>query len=583
MKIAANLQPVPVLASFRLPFNLRHVSFWGFTIAIGIFVIPPLVLLVLNSFRQVSVGELGFGLTRLTLGNYIEAYSNPRTFVMLLNSIWFALGSMGTAIVFGGTLAFLSERTDFRFRQWIPVLVLIPLIMPGVVKAIAWIFLLSPRIGLINLPWIALFGKPLVSSASMPAMVWVEGISMSPLAFLLTGSIIQRMDPSLEEAADGSGASRWSVLTRVTVPLMTPALAGVVLLLFIRGIEAFEIPMLMGTDAGIFVFSTNIYYSLRLSFPPEYGQGFSYGMTLVVFTVAALFFYQRALRRSERFTVVTGKGYRPRLLSLGKWKYAALALVSFYGFVGILLPFFILVWASLQPFYVTPSVESLLNLTLDNYAQLFSSTDLVEVILNSIILGVASSGAAMFLAVLASWFIYRTNIAQRKLLEILIFFPYAFPGLVIGVAFMILFLSFDNPIYNTIWIIVLAHILNFLPLASRFTHAAVVQVHKELEEAAWASGAGFWRTLRYIWVPLLIPSLLNGGLFLLILSLKIMSIAALLQGPDSKVLSVHLWGLWNRGSPELASALSVVMVVVLGLLTLVLRRFAQGTAMGRQL
>ena len=583
MKTAVNLQPASILASLRVPFNLRHVSFWGFTIAIGIFVIPPLVLLVLNSFRQVSVGELGFSLSNLTVGNYIEAYSNPRTFVMLLNSLWFALGSMGTAVIFGGTLAFLAERTDFRFRVWIPVLVLIPLMMPGVVKAIAWIFLLSPRIGLINLPWIALFGKPLVSSASIPAMIWVEGISMSPLAFLLIGSIIQRMDPSLEEAADGSGASRWNVLFRVTIPLMIPALAGVVLLLFIRGIEAFEVPMLMGTDAGIFVFSTNIYYSIRHAFPPEYGQGFSYGMTLVVFTVAALFFYQRALRRSERYTVVMGKGYRPRLLPLGKGKYAAGAFVSFYGVVGILLPFFILVWASLQPFYVTPSVESLLNLTLDNYVQLFSGPELFEVLWNSVILGVTSSGAAMFLAVLASWFIYRTNIARRKLLEILIFFPYAFPGLVIGVAFMILFLSFDNPIYNTIWIIVLAHILNFLPLASRFTHAAVVQVHKELEEAAWASGAGFWRTLRYIWVPLLIPTLLNGGLFLLILSLKIMSIAALLQGPDSKVLSVHLWGLWNRGSPELASALSVVMVVVLGLLTLVSRRLAQGTAMGRQM
>lgn len=583
MKAAASIPLRPFAAFFHGRVDWKSLWFWCLTLAVALFVIPPLGLLVLSSFRTVSLGELGFGLSKLTFLNYAEAYSDPKALAMLLNSFWFAVGSMAAAMILGGTLAFLSERTDLRFRGLIPLLVMVPLVMPSVVKGIAWIFLLSPRIGLVNQPWIALFGRPLISSSSIPAMVWVEGISMSPLAFLLIGSVIQRMDPSLEEAADGSGASRWKVLCRITLPLLTPALAGVGLLLFIRGIESFEIPMLMGSEAGIFVFSTNIYHALRDTSPPQFGLGFAYSMTLVGITGAGLLWYQHVLKRSERYTVVSGKGYRPRPFCLGSWKYLAWVFVIFYGVVGILLPFLILTWASLLPFYVPPSLDGLSYVSLANYASLLMSPDLWDALKNTMVLGLVSSGATMFLTVLASWFIYRTNIRHRKLLDTLIFLPYMFPGVILGVAFMIMFLSFENPVYNTIWIIVLAYCVNFLPVASRFTHAAVIQVHRELEEAAWASGAAFWRTLRHIWVPLLLPPLINGALFLLILSTKIMSIAALLQGPDSKVLSVYVWSLWNGGGTGPSSALSVLMICVLGILTLISRGLAQKSALGRQL
>ncbi len=170
---------------------------------------------------------------------------------------------------------------------------MVPLIMPSVVKGTAWIFLLSPRIGLLNMAGMSLgFESPLFSAYSLPAMIWVEGISMSTLAFLLVGATLRQMDPSLEEAGFGSGASSGTVLTRVTLPLMAPGLAGVATLLFIRGLETFEGPMLLRFSNGIFVFSTNIYYSLRTSLPPNYGLGFAYSMTLVVMTLGALIIYQ---------------------------------------------------------------------------------------------------------------------------------------------------------------------------------------------------------------------------------------------------------------------------------------------------
>ncbi|HEX9879340.1 MAG TPA: ABC transporter permease subunit, partial [Candidatus Binatia bacterium] len=206
-----------------------------------------------------------------------------------------------------------------------------------------------------------------------------------------------------------------------------------------------------------------------------------------------------------------------------------------------------------------------------------SAGDFWLVLKNTAILTGVTSVGIMFVAVLASWFIHRTTIRGRKLLDFLMFLPYAVSGMAIGVAFMILFLSFDNPLYNTIWIIVLAYMVNYLPIGSRFTHAAVVQIHKELEEAAWASGAGFWRKLRVIWVPLLIPALVNGALYVGILTMKVLSIAVLLYGPDSTVLSVYLWRVWDAGNPGESAALSVLLVFVLGTLTLLARRLARGS------
>jgi len=557
----------------------KRIIFWGLTSVLGIFVLLPLSLLVLNSFRHVDIGDLGFGLTNFTLSNYIEAYSHPATYKMLLNSFLFAIGSMGVAIFFGGTLAFLSERTDFRWRTLIPLMVMVPLIMPSVVKGIAWIFLLSPRIGLLNVAWNALgFESHLFNAYSLPAMIWVEGISMSTLAFLLFGATLRQMDPSLEEAGFGSGASAGKVLARVTLPLMAPGLAGIGILLFIRGIETFEVPMLLGFSSGIFVFSTNIYYSLRSSFPPDYGLGFSYSMMLVVLTVTALVIYQRQFRRAERYTVVTGKGYRPRTIGLGRWCYVAWGFVGFYLIFAILLPLLILMWGSLLPYYKPPSMKALSLVSMENYQILYESESILSVIKNTIILGGVSSLTIMFLALISSWFVYRTNIAGRKVLDFIVFLPYAVSGIAVGVAFMIFFLSFPNPIYNTIWIIVLAYIVNYLPIGSRFTNAAIVQVHKELEEAAIASGAGFWTRMLRVWVPLLTPALVNGLLFVFILSLKVISIAALLQSSDNMVLAVYIWRLWDAGDSGPSAALAVLMIVFLSALTLLARYFTQSSS-----
>jgi iron(III) transport system permease protein len=556
----------------------RRLAFWLLTAAIGVFVAAPLALLVLNSFRDVKLGDLGFRLTNLTLQNYLQAYGSSGTYSVLLNSIIFALGAMLVALLLGGSLAFLVERTDIGHRGLISALAVVPLAMPGVVNGMAWVLLLSPGNGLLNQVWQALFGHILGSAYSLPAMAWVEGTAMSMLAFLLLGASFRQMDPALEEASRVNGASPLQTLLRVNLPLLKPALAGVTLLLAVRGMEAFEIPMVLGFHDRIFVFATSIYYALHDSYPPEYGLGFAYSMSLVVLALIALSLYQRQLRLSREFVTVSGKGYRPQLLSLGRWRPVAWVAVASYALVIVALPLFILAWASLQGFYRPLSLDVLPALSLKNYLQIASDAAFRSALWNTVLLGCVTTTAILCLSLLASWFIYRSGLAGRRVLDYVIFLPYAFPGIAIGVAFMILFLSFRNPIYNTIWIIILAYVVTFLPIGSRFTHAAMVQIQAELEEAAWLSGAGFWRTMRWVWVPLLKPALIAGGLFLLILSFKALAIAALLQSPDSLVVPVYLWNLWDRGGATGPScALALMLVALISLFPLLARHRSGAT------
>jgi iron(III) transport system permease protein len=390
------------------------------------------------------------------------------------------------------------------------------------------------------------------------------------------------MDPSLEEAAVGSGASMWKTQLRITLPLLMPGLAGVMLLLFIRGIEAFEVPLGLGMASGIYVFSTNIFYTVHGTFPPDYGLGFAYAITLVVVSVLALLLYQRQLRRQERYAVVMGKGYRPRRINLGRGRYLGWGFMFFYVMVAALLPILILVWGSFLPYYKQPSIAALDIVTTKHYMGVLKSPTFYMAIKNTLILGTISCAATMFLSVVSSWFVFRTKMFARRLLDFVVFMPQAISGLVMALGFLIVFLAFPNPLYGTIWLIVIAFTVDRLPTGTRFTHAAVVQVHKELEEAAWASGANFWTTLRRVWLPLMLPALINGGLFVFVLSFKVMSIAAMLRSPTNLVLAVYLWMKWSDQGLGPASATAVLMLIFLGAVTILARRLGERGMRGQE-
>jgi len=256
-------------------------------------------------------------------------------------------------------------------------------------------------------------------------------------------------------------------------------------------------------------------------------------------------------------------------MALGRWRYLGAAFFAAYALLVIGLPFLVLVWSSLQRFYAVPSLAALQNISLANYRAVFEYPAIGLAVWNSMVLALATATLVMGLTAILSWLVLRTRVPGRWLLETIVSLPLVMPGLVVGLAIMICYLALGGGIYGTIWILLIAYMTRFLPYGMRFTSASLLQLHKELEEAAVASGADWFTTLRRIVLPLLKPGLLAGWLYIVIVSVRELSSSVLLYSPDSMVVSVVLWELWQNGQYVQLSALGVMLIAVLFVFVLV--------------
>jgi len=481
----------------------------------------PLAMLLFGSVRTAPLGEPG---AAYTIQNYINAYVDRDFYVLFLNSLKFAIGTCVVSFLIGTYLAWITERTNTPFKKMVMVMALIPFIIPGILSTISWILLLSPRIGLINLAIKGALG--LESSPftiySMGGMIWAEAIHLFPLVFLLMSAAFRNMDTSLEEAALSAGSSMFTTFRRITLPLMRPAMFGVMLIVFIRGIEAFEVPALVGVPAKISVFTTKIFLAIH-QFPSDFGLAGAYGVTLLAISVVGVLLYQKMTRRVERYATVTGKGYRPRVIDLGNWKYLTCASTFFIFSLAVVLPVFILLWSSVIPYYGIPSRALLARLTLDNYKYILDYPLAWTAFKNSFYLSVGSATLVMLLTSVIAWITVKSNIRGRGVLDNMAFIPIAMPGIVLGVSLIWVYLTLPIPIYGTIWVLLLAYITRFMPYGMRAASASMIQINKELEEASLASGGSWPQTFRKIILPLLMPGFVAGWIYISIISLRELS------------------------------------------------------------
>lgn len=541
----------------------------------------PLVMLLYGSLRSAPIGEPG---ATFTIQNYINAYVDREFYVLFLNSLHFGLGTCLVTFLIGTYLAWVSERTNTPFKKLFVVMSLIPFIIPGILSTIAWILLLSPRIGLINLVVQGLFG---LESApfnvySMEGMIWAESIHLYPLVFLLMSAAFRNMDTSLEEAALASGSTTFTTFSRITLPLMRPAMFSVMLIIFIRGIEAFEVPALIGVPARISVFTTKIFLAVH-QFPSDFGLAGSYAVTLLLISTAGVLIYGRITRREERYATVTGKGYRPRVLDLGPWKYVTCASAFLIFFFAVILPVFVLLWSSLIPYYGIPSRELMAKLTLDNYKYILDYPLAWTAFKNSFYLSVAAPTLIMLLTSVIAWITIKTKLPGRALLDTMTFIPIAMPGIVLGISLIWVYLilakmSETTPIlgflniYGTMWVLLLAYITKFMPYGIRAASASMIQINKELEEASFASGGTWFQTFRKVILPLLMPGFTAGWIYISIISLRELSTSILLYSYDSTVLSIMAFDLWEGGQYTYVCALGIMMVSLLIVMALVARK-----------
>ncbi|MBX9759733.1 MAG: iron ABC transporter permease [Beijerinckiaceae bacterium] len=516
---------------------------------LALLVLPPLYFLVTGAVTVEEGGQ-----TRFTLERFGILLAQRGILQSTWNSFVFAIGSAILALVIGGMAAWLVERTNAPLKSLTYLTNVIALGTPYVLYTSAWLLLLA-RSGPINTWYRQFSGETgvLINVYGMGGMILIEGLLWSPLVFLLLGATLRNFNPALEEAARMSGATAWGTIRRVTLPLSMPAILALSMLVFIRTVEAFEVPALVGLPGRVHVLTTDIYEMMHRTMPPDIGSASALSLILLFSVAALLYWYSAMTRNAEKFATVTGKSFRPNQLDLGSWRPLAGFALAFYFFLLIVLPAFILVWASLLPFYQTFRSQAFPLLTLDNYRAVLNSPRYISLIINTLMIAFASATAVMLITAVSAWLTVRKAPGSR-ILDHLGTAPLVFPGIVLGVGVMQFFLNVPIGVYGTIWIIVWAFIINYLPYGVRYSYAGMIQLHRELEEAAAAAGATPLTGFRRIVFPLLAPSLIAGWLFIFLLSTRVLSLPVLLSGPSSQTMAVAMFDLWGNGQgPELAA------------------------------
>ena len=536
-------------------------------------VLVPLVALFYTTFTEQTM----FGTGGFTLDNLFDAYKDRHIGLLLWNSVVYAAGSAALTFLLGTSVAFVVERTDAPWRGTFHALALLSFAIPGLLTTMAWMLILSPNIGWVNGILKSLFGftEAPLNIYTMSGMIWALSSHYFPLAYLLMGPAFRVLDTRMEEAAVVSGAHSWQIAARVTLPLLRPAILSTLLLLFVRGIESFEVPRLVGMPARIKVFTTEIQFATSEA-PPELGVAGALGLTLLAICVIGIYFYRRATANADAYATVTGKGYKPEPLRLGALRWPVAIAVALMFFVALGLPLFTLAWQSFFPNITMPSLAVAHTASLENYRYIFGYPVFMNAIKNSAILGTLAATFVVALAFLLSWIVQRSGNRYAWTIDALAFTPVAIPSIIIGCAILFAYLMIPIGVYNTIWILLIAYVTMYLPFGMRFASGGIAQIHRELEEAAQTAGAGSWQILRRVLAPLLAPALIAGWLYIFVLAVRELAASIFLAGPDTQVLSTISLVIWEEGgSLGAICALGIVQILPLILIVAAMRRLEQ--------
>jgi len=574
-------------AAARLP-RLRSTGSWrgtglnawlapaGVIAVLALLIVPPILVLAHTSAVTEGTGaEAG----HFTLEHFRSIFDNPRLYVSAWHSLQFSALSTMLSIVFGGLLAWVVVRTNAPFGPLAYITAVVSLGTPYILHVAAWTFLLG-RTGPFNEAWRDLTGSSgvLLDVYSMWGMVLIQGMLWSPLVFLLMSAVFRRANAEMEEAARMCGASIAQTVWKISFKLAWPAITGMALFVFIRNLESFDVPVLIGGPAKIYVLTTDIYLAMT-EMPPKMGHATAFSLILIAIVSVALVFYSRFARHADRYASVTGKGFRPRPFDLGKWRWLGGAVVIANFVFVLLLPLLATLWISLMPFARPIRLSALKLLTLENYHIVLSDPRYLELAFNTIVVAAGAATAAMVLALLAGWLVVRRWPGGR-VIDQLINIPIVFPGIVVGVALLILSLRVPFPLYGTLAVIMLAFVIRFLPYGMRYAHSGVMQIHRELEEAAGVAGAGQMLILRRIVLPLLVPALLSGWLFIFLIGANELSMSVLLAGPQTQVMAVAMLDQWSSGQSVEVFALGMCWSVFMTVCALVFYALARRTLAG---
>lgn len=525
---------------------------------LAIIIVIPLFNLIYNSFTSLRFGVS----TGFTLVNYMTAYSDPDFGPLLLNSIIFAGGSAALATILGTILAWIVTRTDTPLKTILELVPIVPLLFPPMLKNIGWIHILAPRSGILNNFLRETFGIQayLFNAFSMPAMIWAYGLAIVPTAYLLIVPGFLLGDPALEEAAFLSGAGTVRTTLKITLPLALPSILSSSLLLFISGLGAFETPVLQGMPGGIWVFMSKIFDAVTVKLKP--GLATAYATTLVLATTSLVAVYIWYTRRAEKFATIIGKGYRPRIIRLGRWRYITLLFAISYFIVAFIAPYAVVAVVSFIPYFNYNVFKNFASFfTWSNYERVLNHPIFVSGLINSFQLGLAAAALTIPLAAITAHVVHRRGGGVRKVFEFTGTLPIGIPGMLLALG--LLWSYFGTPLYGSLWGILVAFIIVYTPFCLRAFSSAMVRIHKELEEAANIHGSSWFYTFTRITLQLLRPALASAFFYMFIQIHRRLGVIVLLTGPGTTVASMVMFDYFRVGEWGHTSAAGIILGILL--------------------
>ena len=529
---------------------------------LAVFILYPVLFTVDSSFWSGEPGLPG----HYTLANYVALFSDKDTYSTVLNTFVQAGGAAAIAIGLGTLLGVITVRTDTPFRRVLFYLPYFPLAFPVLIANQAWIFLFEKHAGLMNIVLKDIgFGSSTFSIFSWPGMIFASAMALTPIAYLTISAAMRNMDTSLEEASRASGSGVLGTLTRVSIPLMSPSILSAFLLCFTLSAGSFETPAMIGLPAGINVMMSSVYDNLYGG-SPNYASASTVSILLLAIVMVMVYLYNRSLRRSRRFEVIAGKGYSSgRVLSLGRWKYAALAFIVAYLLLALALPLFTITLLSLVPIWLPNNLFG--RLSLKNFDFLLSAqSGAYPALTRSLIVSLVAATAVAAVALVIVFTARRTNIRGRGLLEALGMFPISMPALVLSFGLLWAFLTIPTGLYGTLGVMVIALAVSLLPQGIRSISPGVMQVQADLQESARASGASAGATIRRVFLPLAMPSLVGAWLYVFIGSFNALGAVLLLQSPNNQLFSTLLWSFFASSQPASQAAFAAGCVLLFAVL-----------------
>lgn len=566
MDTQVRLTTIPAVPVQRRP--VRGAA-WAWSAAIllilAILVVYLVAMLLLGALTGGDPVIDGYKLSEVSLDNFATVLANPNVHLALANSLIACTGGAVMAVVIGLAFAWIVVRTDTPCKGLIAAAGMLPLFVPPLVGGVAWAILGSPKTGLLNTTLAGMGVGWRVNLYSMPGIIFVFGMYYAPYVYMFTSAALQNMDPSLEEAAEMSGASPFRTIMTVTFPLILPAIVSGTLLSFVVMLGIYGIPAVLGAPANIPVLTTYIYTLTNWS-PPLYSTAASVAIILMVVTGLLVVLQNKALS-GRSYTTVAGKAFRPRALRLGRWRFLTLGLGVAYLLIVVVLPGLALTVAAFRKFLFVRDLASLVDMkqySLIHFDRLFSNPQTILALVNTLKVGLITASVGGVLAFAIGYTVVRSRAPARRWIDMIATLPVAIPGLVIGVAYLWAWIGLPGGLYGTIWILAFAFVARFIPDTVKALSTSLMQIHRELEEAAWVCGRSTLSTVATIILPLARPGIVAAMTLLFILSTRELGSSLFLYSSGSMVMSVQLLGYYEGGNLSITAAYSLVQIVLLG-------------------